>query len=694
MTAWYSQNYSRLLIDNHITDHRPEYMSRFSPEVYARLVKLSGVESSMVYACDHNGNCYFPTKVGHQHANLHGRDIFGETIALLRQANITPIAYYTVTYNNDCARRLPHTTVRSCTGVNHSGRYHFTCPNQPDALAFYQAEIAEVLQYDIDGIFIDMTFWPLVCCCDACRVKFGRDIPQTIDWRNPEWIAFQRFRETSMSEFAHKLTNFVRSVRPDITVTHQFSPVLHGWFLGQSTGIATASDYASGDFYGSKLQQRFGTKVFEAFSTNPPFEFMTSRCVNLYDHTSSKSDDELLLSALTTLANGGAYFFIDAINPDGTFEESFYQRLGKLNKRLAPFREIIESLKPRLASIVGVYFSMECCVNQDANGTTLANLDSESSSNMSIRRNTVCEEAMGTAELLTKLHIPYRIITARQENLSEFNVIFLNQATYLNANECLKLSCFVQNGGFLIATGETSLYDEKGHTTGDFALANALGVHFTRTYSPEVTYTGHELVSANSKVPLVTADSDTEVLAFLTFPDFPVGDETHYASIHSNPPAVAHLDASDTAPADPIYPSITQHPAVTLHKLGKGQCLWLAAPILRIRQHSQQEYLKRLLSPRLPLFVESENLPASAEVTLLKATANDNYLLCLVNYQDELPPIPLHNVKLHLRLPCAPSRIIDVASSQEIPFTQNGSTTTLTLPYITEASFLQIIPMV
>ena len=55
--------YSRLLIDNHISDQKAEYMKRFSPEEYVRLVKLSGVESSMVYACDHNGNCYYPSKI-------------------------------------------------------------------------------------------------------------------------------------------------------------------------------------------------------------------------------------------------------------------------------------------------------------------------------------------------------------------------------------------------------------------------------------------------------------------------------------------------------------------------------------------------------------------------------------------------------------------------------------------------------
>ena len=688
MDHWFSRKYSRLLIDNHITDQRPEYMSRFSPEEYVRMVKLSGVETSMVYACDHNGNCYYPTKVGHQHANLQGRDIFGETTALLRKNGISPIAYYTVTYNNDCARRLPHAAARSVTGIDHAGRYHFTCPNQPDALAFYEAEIAEVLQYDIDGIFIDMTFWPLVCCCDACREKFGRPIPQTVDWRNPEWVAFQRFREESMAEFARRLTDFTRSVRQDVTVTHQFSPVLHGWFLGQSAGIAEASDYASGDFYGSKLQQRFGTKVFDAFTTNPPFEFMTSRCVTLYDHTSSKSDDELLLSALTTLANGGAYFFIDAINPDGTLEEPFYQRLGRLNQRLAPYRDIMESLRPRLTAQVGIYFSLECCVNQDANGATLASLDNESASNMSIRRNSVCEEAMGTAELLTKLHIPYRIITERQEDYSGLKILFVNQAAYLKADERRKFSDFVQKGGTLVVTGETSLYDEAGHTTGDFTLADAFGIHFSGNYSPKVTYTGRELVSADGRVPLVAAETGTEVLAFLTFPDFPVGDETHYASIHSNPPAVARFEAVGNA--QKLYPSVSTHPAVTLHR-HRGQCLWLAAPLLRIRQHSQQEYLKRLLAQFLPPFVESENLPSSAELTLLKAATDNQYVICIVNGQDELPPIPLHDVRLRLRLPCVPSCIRDVASGKAIHFTQDGDSTTVALPLIAEAVFLQIM---
>lgn len=83
--------------------------------------------------------------------------------------------------------------------------------------------------------------------------------------------------------------------------------------MGQTKANAEASDYSSGDFYGGKRQHRFSAKVFDAFTSHRPFEFMTSRCVNLYDHISTKSVDELFLSSLTSVANGGAYFFIDAI---------------------------------------------------------------------------------------------------------------------------------------------------------------------------------------------------------------------------------------------------------------------------------------------------------------------------------------------------------------------------------------------
>ena len=78
--VWYENSYARLLIDNHITDDDPSFMRKFDSDVYAAMALTAGVSTAMVYASDHNGNCYYPTKVGHAHTNLDGRDIFGETV--------------------------------------------------------------------------------------------------------------------------------------------------------------------------------------------------------------------------------------------------------------------------------------------------------------------------------------------------------------------------------------------------------------------------------------------------------------------------------------------------------------------------------------------------------------------------------------------------------------------------------------
>ena len=192
---WMKKCYSRLLIDNHITDLKPEFMRRFDPAEYVRMVKTAGVDSAMIYAGCHNGNCYYPTKVGHMHANLDGRDIFGETVAGINAAGITPIAYYTIVFHNDSAKNHQAWRMQDVNGKQSDGRYWYSCINNPDYVNFVKQQLSEISVYPVAGIFIDMTFWPLVCHCQNCRSKYraenGREIPLTIDWSNPDFSAKQ-----------------------------------------------------------------------------------------------------------------------------------------------------------------------------------------------------------------------------------------------------------------------------------------------------------------------------------------------------------------------------------------------------------------------------------------------------------------------------------------------------------------------
>lgn len=643
--SWSKSSYCRLLVDNHITEDHPSFLTRFDPEQFVATVASAGFDACMVYACCHNGNCYYPTRVGLMHANLVGRDIFGETTSLLRARGVKPVAYYTVVWHNQSAKDHPLWRFQDFTGRQNSGRYWLSCPNNPDYRAFCEEQIQEIASYDVDGLFIDMTFWPGICYCPQCRERFraeiGGEMPSTVDWFDPKWVGFQRARERWLNEFAHFLSGAAKAEKPGLTVVHQFSPVLIGWYLAQNADFSKASDYASGDFYGGRLQQRLGTKVFDALTTSRPYEFMTSRCVNLYDHTSMKPTEELLASAATTLANGGAYFFIDAINPDGTLSAATYERFARVNETLAPVTARMRETCPQLLGDVGLYCSLDSHVDERMNGTGLADLlKTTSISNMeSVCQIRAMQELLGASALLNRMHQPYVIATARDEDLSRFRTIILCGVTFLSVPEVERLRRFVADGGTLVATGATSLCDSEGASTGDFALADVFGVHHSGRQSARINYLqdpdGNHVL-CDRPAPLVSATT-AEVRAWVAEPWFDPDDD-RYASIHSNPPGPR-----------------TEFAAYAVNRFGQGTCVYLNASWFAMRQDAQQVFCAGVLSEHLQSgFRIATDAPEAVEITLLRSEAGNSLLAFFVNYQDAMPNIPISNIRATVTLPFAP----------------------------------------
>ncbi len=635
------KNYSSFLVDSHITEHDESFLSRLDPATFVQTVKRTGADSVMVYACCHNGNCYYPTRVGHMHRNLKGRDYFGETVRLLRKEGISPRAYYTVVYQRQAARDNPSWRVNQIDGAQSYRRSWWCCPNSEGYRAFAKTQIQEISAYDVDAIFIDMTFWPGICVCHNCRGRFlkesGREIPQAVDWNDPHWVRFQRSRERWLSEFAHETTAAAKSVKPRIAVAHQFSPVLLGWMYGQTHSLSLANDVPSGDFYGGRDQQRFGTKVLAAFEKSLPFEFMTSRCVTLYDHTSTKSDEELLCSSATTFANGGTHLLIDAINPDGTLEQRFYDRVQRIAETLRPFKQKLAELQPKIQADIGLYFSMASHVRRDHNGASIRVIMDPANNMLAASDLKPLQEVLGTSIVLNRCKMPYRVLTEHTSGFDGLKSIIVNDASFMSAAEAERLRRFVRDGGTLIATGMTSYYDLDGATSGDFALADVFGVKFTGRFSKPWNYLAAdqgELISSDVVCPLVDATTAT-VLARVTESWFDRDDFEHYASFHSNPPGKPG-----------------PHAALTVNRYGHGTCVYLYSSFLSKQQESQQAFgesiLRRFAASSIILAC---NAPSCVEVTLLRGTRSSAYLLCLVNHQDKFPNVPVHDISLTIALP-------------------------------------------
>jgi hypothetical protein len=177
MPKWPSQTYRRFSVDTHVPDWDPQLLGHFDPSAFIGNIARAGFQSMVQYANSHVGLCLWNTNVGQRHANMHGRDFFGEVVAECRRRNIHPLAYFSVIFDNWNYEHHPDWRILSAEGNNArvDSRYGVVCPNSPyrDYVVACTKEI--VSNYDIDGMFFDMTFWPEVCYCHYCTERFRRE---------------------------------------------------------------------------------------------------------------------------------------------------------------------------------------------------------------------------------------------------------------------------------------------------------------------------------------------------------------------------------------------------------------------------------------------------------------------------------------------------------------------------------------
>jgi hypothetical protein len=90
----------------------------------------------------------------------------------------------------------------------------------------------------------------------------------------------------------------------------------------------------------------------------------------------------------------------------------------------------------------------------------------------------------GWYQALVEARIPFEMVHDRlldASHLSAFKTLLLPNITALSDEQCRQINAFVSQGGSLVATHETSLYDQWGAKRENFGLAALFGV----------TYSGH-----------------------------------------------------------------------------------------------------------------------------------------------------------------------------------------------------------
>jgi hypothetical protein len=90
----------------------------------------------------------------------------------------------------------------------------------------------------------------------------------------------------------------------------------------------------------------------------------------------------------------------------------------------------------------------------------------------------------GVINALIRARIPYLPVHADhiERDVGRLSALILPNVGALSDAQCARVRAFVERGGGLIATGESSRYDEWGDPRPDFALADLFGAHATATH--------------------------------------------------------------------------------------------------------------------------------------------------------------------------------------------------------------------
>ena len=594
---------------------------------------------------------------------------------LCTSAGLTPIVYYSLIYNNWAYDVYPDWRMRNVQGKGSrdgGNRYGLCCPNNQEYRDFVTAQIAEFCEYfDFNGIWLDMTFWPMVCYCSSCKKRWeaeiGGEMPNIIDWDCPKWNNFQSKREQWLDEFAQFATKEVLKHNPNRTVTHQYSPASEYWRYGVNENVSKASEYASGDFYGGFAEQSFACKLYYGLTQNQPFEYMTSRChPNLWEHTSNKTMDQLRLGVYVTYAHHGACLLIDGIDPRGTVDAKVYEKIGQVFNESVKYEPYLS--KGDLVQDVGVFYSLRNKMDTRQKGVSV---DSSASTN---RMQPHLKAAEGAVAALRSHHIPVGVINNwKLEDISKVKVLVLPDVTRISHDEKKAIFDYVRNGGKLYLSGQSSIelaeellgmkYEGFTDELFTYIAPTDAGKVFMDEYSceyPMAVFAKQAKLSGMHKgtifgtitLPYTLPLADPAWASGCEYGHIEESEAIHppFASIHSNPPGIS-----------------TDYPAIVKANYGKGCVVWASTPIEAQNRYQHRKIFARLIMDLLdkPSF-SAEGAPEVVELVMFEDA--DAKYLSIINLQDTFEVINVHGFNTYVKMDAAPKRVLLLPTKEELSF--------------------------
>ncbi|MBD2703156.1 beta-galactosidase trimerization domain-containing protein [Spirosoma sp. BT702] len=342
-----------------------------------------------------------------------------------------------------------------------------TCALGPYNFEFMPQINAEIMErFGPEGIFSNRWAGHDICYCEHCKRNFktyaALDIPPKADKLDPTYRKWAEWRMKRLREVWALWDSGIRKQKP----TSRFIPngfpdkIMTGreadlFFADQQARRGLIPPWSNGK--GAKeLRSTLGLKpLIGIFSVGIEEEFRWKDSV--------QSDAEIRIWVAEGTANGMRPCFVKF--GGDIFDKRWMESVATLYEGYHKNEKYLRNTAPMAR--VGLVYSEQTERNYGGKPWQQKSGD----------------HLDGFYHNLVENRVPFDMVNDRlltPDDLKRFKLLILPNIAALSDAQCKQLQAFVERGGSLVATFETSLYDEEGKQRSDFGLAGLFGVLYSQ----------------------------------------------------------------------------------------------------------------------------------------------------------------------------------------------------------------------
>jgi hypothetical protein len=529
--------------------------------------------------------------------------------------------------------------------------FWITCALGPYNFDFMTRVHEEIMtRYTPDGIFTNRWAGSGMCYCEHCRQNFyafsGLSLPRTLNPQDPARRQYIVWHQQRLFELWRLWNEKIRAINPnasylanagggalsdlDMKTIGELAPTLFADRQARSGLMAPWANGKNGKEYRATLGQK---AIAGIFSVGLEEKYRWKDSV--------QSGDEIRLWVADGIAQDLRPWFV------------------KFNARPIDRRWL-----PVVQEIYEWHYAHQTYLRNEQSLARVAIVYSQQTASYyggENARASVEDPALGFYQALIEARIPFEMVHDRlldPAHINRFKTLILPNIAALSTQQCAQLRAFVAQGGSIVATYETSLYDEWGVRRTDFGLADLFATSFTgKEEGPLLnSYLSLETGAAQAQ-PLLAGFADATRII----------NGAHCVS-------VTPLEANAAAPLIlvPPYPDLPmeevftrptkiRQPGVLVREVGQGRVVYFPADIDRTFWEVLDVDLGKLLRNAV-VWATNEPAPVTVEgngvLDLSVWSQKQSMTVHLVNLTNPMmmkgplrEVIPIANQQVTIRIP-------------------------------------------